>query len=198
MSYVKAKASVTKMGEYPIPLRALQAVDGMLSFGGMVSISYGYNKIFFRHGGTLVSCVLNQVSLPVAQVKKMLSVDHPGKSLVVKESVIRAINSFRGIIEQNEKIARAVSVFFNPETKEIIISPNKVLDGESEEVLPTQQMIGDRCDFAINLFYWTNTLRAIDGIEAWIHYDPNNLNHWIHITDVAGNQRYVVAPFVKG
>jgi DNA polymerase III sliding clamp (beta) subunit (PCNA family) len=196
MSYVKSKADTTGTGEYPIPLSALAAIDGMLSSGGVVRILHGHNRAVFQYGATTIGVMLNKTSFPVPQAKQMLSINHPGKSLVMKDGVTRAINSFRGFIDDIEKkVARSILVSFNTETKEMTISPNSIDD--CRESLPIQQIIGQSCDFSINYVYWLNSLKAIDGLEAWVHYDPDSPQSWIHITGTNDNQRYVVAPFAR-
>jgi DNA polymerase III sliding clamp (beta) subunit (PCNA family) len=198
MSYTKCKADVSVGGDYSVPLKALTTIDGMLSSGGTVRIEKSNSRLTFRYGGTVVSILLNKMTFPIEQVKQMLSVNHSGKSLVIKDGVMRVINSFRGTLDDiDKKVARSISVHFDPETKEMTISPNRALDGESEESLPVQQIYGEKCDFAINYSYWLGCLKSINGIEAWIHYDPNNLQNWIHITGIDDSQRYVVAPFAR-
>lgn len=193
LAFNRIRGDILRSGEHTIPIKALETIRSLVKGNELVTIKSKDLKIFFGIGTGYVYTTLAKPFDKglIERIKDALALDHKNKALVNGIPVINALAGYRGVLGDSNK---AIFIEFDPESNQIVISPEDTENGGGDESIPCDRMIGEKCRFKANYGCWQMCIRQINGLKVWIHFETEN--KMIHLTGSDDNQKYVVAPMI--
>lgn len=194
--YQRGRAKqVTKGQETLIDHRAFLAISSAVKNFDTVRIHRRKREgrsdvIFFVADGCYTYTQVSDDRYP--DVKPFLSEDYPNKCLINKEEARRALLASRGFTKKDEGKPTLVCV----DNGSLRIGSAKTERGSNVDYIEALQAIGSPIEVKANIDYWVNTLSRVQGVNAWLHLDvdASNVPKMVHITDMGGRQKFLIAP----
>lgn len=191
LAYNRVKADIERKCEIAITHKVMRILDGMLTKIGSLKVSQIGTQILFRCGDTSVYSTTTESNFPVEVARLESLKSHKNKAVISGDLITKTLLSFAGLIDQDHTKRKGIYVIFSPETNQIIVQPEDLSGGKGRRELDARSIEGDAVRFVANYNVWNNCVRSIEGIDIVVSYDEGQ---WVHLTNLSGSQKCIIAP----